>query len=116
MNLQELKQKPAEELLAYAEDLGIENASVLRKQDLAGVGFSEEMGVWENDPDMMKIDPFLTDGAYYGPSRGHLFPDWARRIGMRHAWIYPVLTFTVALGFAFPLFLFMRERHLAARP
>ncbi len=40
----------------------------------------------------------------------------ARRIGMRHAWIYPVLTFTVALGFAFPLFLFMRERHLAARP
>ena len=34
MNLQELKQKPAEDLLAYAEELGIENASVLRKQDL----------------------------------------------------------------------------------
>ncbi|MGH6718885.1 MAG: transcription termination factor Rho, partial [Alphaproteobacteria bacterium] len=34
MNLQELKQKPAEDLLSYAEELGIENASVLRKQDL----------------------------------------------------------------------------------
>lgn len=39
----------------------------------------------------------------------------ARRIGMRHAWLYLVLTFTVALGFAFPLFMMMRERHLAAR-
>ena len=38
----------------------------------------------------------------------------ARRIGMRHAWLYLVLTFTVALGFAFPLFMMMRERHLAA--
>lgn len=39
----------------------------------------------------------------------------ARRIGMRHAWLYLVLTFTVALGFAFPLYMLMRERHLAAR-
>lgn len=39
----------------------------------------------------------------------------ARRIGMRHAWLYLVLTFTIALGFAFPLFMMMRERHLAAR-
>ena len=34
MNLQELKRKPAEQLLSYAEELGIENASTLRKQDL----------------------------------------------------------------------------------
>jgi transcription termination factor Rho len=34
MNLQELKLKTPEDLLAYAEDLGIENASALRKQDL----------------------------------------------------------------------------------
>lgn len=37
----------------------------------------------------------------------------ARRIGMKNAWIYVVLTFTVAFAFAGPLFLFMRERHLA---
>jgi hypothetical protein len=60
----------------------------LRKQDLAGVGFDETMGIWENDPDMMKTDPFQTDGAYYGPSRGHLFPNWARRIGMPRGYGY----------------------------
>lgn len=37
----------------------------------------------------------------------------ARRIGMRHAWVYVVLTFVIAFAFAAPLFLFMRERHLA---
>lgn len=40
----------------------------------------------------------------------------AKRIGMRHAWIYVVLTFCVAFGFAGPLFLFMRDRHLARQP
>ena len=34
MNLQELKHKSPEDLLAFAENLEIENASVLRKQDL----------------------------------------------------------------------------------
>ena len=34
MNLQELKTKSAEDLLAYAEELEIENASTLRKQDM----------------------------------------------------------------------------------
>jgi hypothetical protein len=34
---------------------------------------------------------------------------------MKHAWAYVVLTFGVAFAFAAPLFLFMRERHLAAR-
>jgi transcription termination factor Rho len=34
MNLQELKTKSPADLLAYAEDLEIENASVLRKQDM----------------------------------------------------------------------------------
>lgn len=32
-----------------------------------------------------------------------------RRIGIRHAWIYIVVSFVVAFGFAFPLFLFHRE-------
>ena len=34
MNLQELKQKTPTDLLAYAEESGVENASTLRKQDL----------------------------------------------------------------------------------
>jgi transcription termination factor Rho len=34
MNLQELKEKTPTELLAYAEECGVENASTLRKQDL----------------------------------------------------------------------------------
>jgi len=38
----------------------------------------------------------------------------ARRLGMRHWWIYIVLTFGVAFAFACPLFLFMRERRLQA--
>jgi len=37
----------------------------------------------------------------------------ARRLGMRHWWAYVVLTFAVAFAFAFPLFLFMRERRLS---
>ena len=34
MNLKELKQKSPTELLTQAEDLGIEDASSMRKQDL----------------------------------------------------------------------------------
>ena len=33
MNIQELKTKTSENLIAQAEELGIENASTLRKQD-----------------------------------------------------------------------------------
>ena len=60
----------------------------LRKQDLEGMGFTREMAGYENDPDMQLINPELTDGAYYGPSRGHLFPRWARRIGMPRGYGY----------------------------
>jgi hypothetical protein len=38
----------------------------------------------------------------------------ARRLHMRHWWTVPVLCFGVAFAFAFPLFLFFRERRLAA--
>ena len=37
---------------------------------------------------MEKDNPELTDGAYIGPSRGHLFPRWARYIGMPRAYGY----------------------------
>ncbi len=60
----------------------------MRKLDLAALGFTEEMGGYENDPDMLLINPELTDGAYFGPSRGHLFPRWAQRIGMPRGYGY----------------------------
>lgn len=37
----------------------------------------------------------------------------ARRIGMKRAWLYIVLSGVTAFAFTFPLFLAMRERHLA---
>jgi hypothetical protein len=36
----------------------------------------------------------------------------ARRIGIRRGWIYPLLALFFGLAFAFPLFLFARERRL----
>jgi hypothetical protein len=56
--------------------------------NLEELGFVEEMAGHENDPVMEAINPELTDGAYYGPSRGHLFPRWARFIGMPRAYGY----------------------------
>jgi len=38
----------------------------------------------------------------------------AHRLGMRRWWLYPVVTFGIAFACAFPLFLFFRERRLAA--
>lgn len=38
----------------------------------------------------------------------------SRRLGMARPWVYAALTFAVAIAFALPLFLFMRERRLAA--
>ena len=37
----------------------------------------------------------------------------SRRLGMRHVWVYVLLTFGIAFAFSFPLFLLMRERRLA---
>jgi acyl dehydratase len=60
----------------------------LRFNDLEAIGFTREMAGYENDPTMQLINPELTDGAYYGPSRGHLFPRWARTIGMPRSYGY----------------------------
>ncbi len=59
-----------------------------RKINLEDFGFTPEMAGHENDPVMERINPELTDGAYIGASRGHLFPKWARRIGMPRAYGY----------------------------
>ena len=37
-----------------------------------------------------------------------------RRAGMRHSWVFVPLSAITAFAFAFPLFLALRERHLAA--
>lgn len=60
----------------------------LRVNDLEAIGFTREMAGYENDPAMQLINPELTDGAYYGPSRGHLFSRWARTIGMPRSYGY----------------------------
>lgn len=56
--------------------------------DLEALGFTKEMAGHENDPVMERENPELTDGAYYGPSRGHQFPRWARFIGMPRGYGY----------------------------
>lgn len=38
----------------------------------------------------------------------------ARRLGMKRVWLYLVLSFGIAIAFAFPLFLFIRERRLTS--
>ncbi len=60
----------------------------MRMQDLEAMGFTKEMAGHENCPEMQLINPTLTDGAYYGPSRGHLFPEFARKIGMPRSYGY----------------------------
>ena len=59
-----------------------------REINLEDFGFSPEFAGHENDPIMERINPELTDGAYIGASRGHLFPAWARKIGMPRAYGY----------------------------
>lgn len=56
--------------------------------DLEAMGFTKEMAGHENDPVMEKDNPEWTDGAYFGPSRGHLFPRYARMIGMPRGYGY----------------------------
>ncbi len=42
----------------------------------------------EGDKRMERSNPELTDGAYYGPSRGHLQPRWAQHVGMARGYGY----------------------------
>ncbi|MBW8783099.1 MAG: MaoC family dehydratase N-terminal domain-containing protein [Novosphingobium sp.] len=59
-----------------------------REINLEDFGFTKEMAGHENDPIMERINPELTDGAYIGASRGHLFPKYARKIGMPRGYGY----------------------------
>jgi transcription termination factor Rho len=92
MNLQELKQKTPAELLAFAEDLQIENASSLRKQDMM---FAILKQLAENDMPIFGdgVLEILQDGfgflrspeANYlpGPDDIYVSPSQVRRFGLR---------------------------------
>src|SRR5438128_886519 len=92
MNLQELKQKTPAELLAFAEELQIENASSLRKQDMM---FAVLKQLAENDVPISGdgVLEVLSDGfgflrspeANYlaGPDDIYVSPNQVRRFGLR---------------------------------
>src|SRR5260221_5699349 len=92
MNLQELKRKSPSELLAYAEELLIENASNLRKQDMM---FAILKQLAENDVAIFGdgVLEILQDGfgflrspeANYlpGPDDIYVSPSQVRRFGLR---------------------------------
>jgi len=92
MNLQELKRKTPAELLAFAEELQIENASSLRKQDMM---FAVLKQLAENDVPISGDGALevLSDGfgflrspeANYlaGPDDIYVSPNQVRRFGLR---------------------------------
>ena len=92
MNLQELKRKTPAELLALAEELEIENASTLRKQDIM---FSVLKQLAERDVTITGdgVLEVLSDGFGFlrspdsnylpGPDDIYLSPNQVRRYGLR---------------------------------
>ncbi len=92
MNLQELKQKTPTQLLEYAEELEIENASTLRKQDMMFAILKE---LAENDVEISGdgVLEILQDGFGFlrspesnylpGPDDIYVSPNQIRRFGLR---------------------------------
>jgi transcription termination factor Rho len=92
MNLDELKRKAPAELLAFAEELQIENASSLRKQDMM---FAILKQLAENDVTISGdgVLEVLTDGFGFlrspesnylaGPDDIYVSPNQVRRFGLR---------------------------------
>ena len=92
VNLTELKRRPAAELLKYAEELGIDNASLLRKADLVFVVLKRlaETDVPINGEGVLEI---LQDGFGFlrspdvnyvaGPDDIYVSPSQIRRFGLR---------------------------------
>ncbi len=92
MHLHDLKKKPPAELVAMAEELGVENASTLRKQDIAfailkataeagdeinGVGTIEVM------PDGFGFLRSAESNYLAGPDDIYVAPQQVRRFGLR---------------------------------
>lgn len=63
----------------------LKGPTTVRAEEL---GYTKEMAGFEGDRRMERVNPELTDGAYYGPSRGHLQPRWARHVGMARGYGY----------------------------
>ncbi len=93
MNLKELKSKPPAELLSYAEDLKVENASSLRKQEMM---FAILKQMAENDTAIFGdgVLEILQDGFGFlrspesnylpGPDDIYVSPSQVRRFGLRN--------------------------------
>lgn len=88
------------------------------------------VGTWTfNALAIVQMRDFIGDWVNSGPAVSSLTVDLlvvavagsiliiveARRLGMRFAWLYIVLSGITAFAFTFPLFLAMRERAITAR-
>src|SRR5207245_9890587 len=92
MRLQELKTKPPAELVSFAEELEVENASTMRKQELM-FGILKQLSVRETDIVGEGVVEVLPDGfgflrspeANYlpGPDDIYVSPSEIRRFGLR---------------------------------
>lgn len=86
------------------------------------------IGTWTyNALALMQMRDFLGDLASSGPAVSSITVDLlvvavagcvfivveAKRLGMRFAWLYVVLSAITAFAFTFPLFLAMRQRRMA---
>ena len=92
MHLQELKSKTPQDLLAFAEDLEIENASVLRKQDMMFAILKQladndlpiyGTGVLETLPDGFGFLRSPESNYLPGPDDIYISPSQVRRFGLR---------------------------------
>jgi len=88
------------------------------------------IGTWTfNALAIMQMRDFIGDWVNSGPSVSSLTVDLlvvaiagciliiveAKRLGMKRAWLYVVLSGITAFAFTFPLFLAMRQRRLTER-
>ncbi|WP_395682718.1 Rho termination factor N-terminal domain-containing protein, partial [Inquilinus sp.] len=92
MHLQELKEKTPSELLAYAEELEVENASMLRKQDMMFAILKQladndvaifGSGVLEALPDGFGFLRSPESNYLPGPDDIYISPQQIRRFGVR---------------------------------
>ena len=95
-----------------------------------GLAIAGLVGTWTfNALAIVQMRDFVGDWVGSGPSVSSLTVDLlvvavagcilivieARRLGMKRAWLYVVLSGLTAFAFTFPLFLAMRERRLTLR-
>jgi hypothetical protein len=86
--------------------------------------------VWMRETGLLLTPATFVSGGFINPLTSSITTDFfigttpvliwmvieARRMGMRHAWLYVVGTFAIAFAFTCPLFLMMRELKLNPSP